>query len=200
MTSIIHNGENNSYERLNKIASEICLSKNIPFIDFEPIFKEKSNYFYDNLHFLPSGSHYYSESIFDVIKHQLIPIKSAVIKVHDICENNILTKEMIWSKVIKVSNNSVVKVIIDAEFPIDVDSKQILLSIDYGKDDIKSEFRKSDNNEIGYFDYISGPVGKRIELITDLKVPNECIAIRVGLRGWSSQKVKVKKLKSLVFQ
>lgn len=193
ITSIIYTGENKRYEALNKIASEICLSRNIPFINFEPVFKKESDYFYDKLHFLPSGSCYYAECIFNVIKHELMPVNSAVIKVHDICEKNILTKEIIWSKDIKVSNNSIVKVIIDAEFPLDVESKQMLLSIDYGKDDIKSEFRRSENNEIGYFKYISGPVGKRVELITDLKIPNGCTAIRVGLRGWSSQKVKVKK-------
>lgn len=72
MTSIIYNGENTVYEKLNKIASEFCSHKKVPFINFEPVFKEGKHYFYDNLHLLSSGSSYYSESVFDAINSTLM--------------------------------------------------------------------------------------------------------------------------------
>ena len=193
MTSIIYTGENKSYEKLNKIVSDICLSKNIPFIDFEPVFKKSSNYFYDDLHFLPSGSQYYAESIFDAIKSNLKRTNSTIIGKSDICENTTLTNKVVWSEGFKVLNNSIVKVIIDAEFPIDSKSKQALLSVDYGNYDVQSELPISDNSEIGYFKYISAPAGKRIELLLDLKIPDGCNDMRIGLRGWKSHEVKVVK-------
>ncbi len=193
MTSIIYTGENKSYEKLNKIASDICLSKNITFIDFEPVFKKASNYFYDDLHFLPSGSQYYAESIYDAIKSSLTPSSSLAIDTYDICDNTILNTEMVWSRGIRVLSNSAVRVIVDAQFPSNIESKQALLSVDYGNDNVNSELRKSENREIGYFEYLSALAGKKIELVIDLKVPDGCDEIRVGLRGWKSQQVNVSK-------
>lgn len=190
MTSIIYTGENKSYEKLNKIASDICLSKNIPFINFESVFQEASSYFYDDLHFLPSGSQYYAESIFETIKPVLTSGSETAIDTYDICENTTLNAEMIWSKGIQVSGNSAVRVIIDIELPLGIESKQALLSVDYGNDNVNSELRRSENSEIGYFKYLSATAGKRIELVVDLKVPDGCDQIRVGLRGWKSQQVK----------
>lgn len=98
---------------------------------------------------------------------------------------------MIWSESIKLLIGSTIRVIIDADFPMDSPSKQMLLSIDYGKEDIQSELPKSENSEIGYFKYISAPTGKRVELLVDLKVPDGCDKIRFGLRSWKSQQVRV---------
>lgn len=191
ISSIIYTGKNERYEKLNKITSEICLYKNIPFINFELDLKKMGDLFYDPLHFLSSGSYYYAERIFNAIQHTLIPSNSALITIHNICSNTILTKTMVWSDYIKVSNNNVVTVIVEAEFPMNTESKQALLSVDYGKDSIESELRKSKNSEIGYFEYLSAPTHKRIELLIDLKVPDGCDEIRIGLRGWKSTQVKV---------
>ena len=191
MTSIIYNGENTVYEKLNKIASEVCSHKKVPFINFEPVFKEGKDYFYDSLHLLPSGSIYYSEGVFDAINSTLVSNSLAYLSIYDICNDMVLTNTMIWSESIKLLIGSTIRVIIDADFPMDSSSKQMLLSIDYGKEDIQSELPKSENSEIGYFKYISAPAGKRVELLIDLKVPNGCDKIRFGLRSWKSQQVRV---------
>lgn len=191
MTSIIYTGENKVYAKLNEIARNICLSKNIDFIDFEPIFIGEDSHFYDDLHFLPSGSHHYAEYVFNAIKPTLTPSEKHKIDIHNIYMDISLNQQIMWSESIKVSNNSIVKIIIDVEFSTDAESKQAILAIDYGSNNIESEFLKSENKDIGFFKYLSGPIGKRVELITNIKVPKKCSAIRVGLRRWSSQLVSI---------
>ncbi|MBO1530419.1 SGNH/GDSL hydrolase family protein [Psychrobacter sp. F1192] len=191
MTSIIYTGNNIYYEKLNKITSEICLSKNIPFINLEKGLKEAKELFYDPLHLLSCGSNYYAKRVYEAIKPGLEIDNHVSMKSYIICNNTLLTKDLIWSERFDVSQRSIVKIVIDAEYPNGFESKQVLMAVDYGSENIKSDLARSDNKEIGYFKYINGPEGKKIEKIIELQIPEGCNKLRIGLRGWRCYDVKV---------
>ena len=190
-TTIVYAGFHEEYRILNDIAKSICVEKNIIIIDLQKKFSDKYDFFYDNLHFLPNGSQYYSEIIFNNIKNSLDTDGIKKINDYNICNNLFITEKISWSDYFNVSSLSGVKVIVDAELSLDSYSKQALLSVDYGTESVDTGLIKSSNDEIGYFKYLTAPAGKRIELVIDLEVPVNCMKMRVGLRAWNSKDIKI---------
>lgn len=191
ITSVIYTGENYKFKNLNEIAKDICKKNCVPFIDFENKFLGQNDFFYNDVHFLPKGSQRYAEIVFENIKDVLDVDGTKKISIHNICNNMIIGNKIHWSEHLNVSTLSTIKILVDGEFSLDCSSKQALLSIDYGIENISTTLQKSNNKDIGYFKYLTAPAGKRIELIVDLQVPSECTKIRVGLRAWNDKHIKI---------
>ncbi|MEN2751838.1 SGNH/GDSL hydrolase family protein [Psychrobacter sp. FBL11] len=191
LTSIIYTGENKKYEKLNKLIKSICKSRDTSFINLECFFKSRAHLFYDEVHLLPQGSKEYAEIVFSNIKNVLKTDSDIQMSIHNICDHKDLYEKIFWSEYFDSSNLDNVKVIIDADFCSDCERKQILMSVDYGREDVSTSLLKSSNDKIGYFKYITAPVGKRVELVIDLEIPFNCLEVRVGLRAWDSKNVRV---------
>lgn len=191
MTPIIYIGEHTNYAYLNKVAQSICLENNVPFLNLEYDHRKDGEFFYDSLHFLELGSADYAKKIFKAIMPSLISTGSPIISLTNICENEILKDVTIWSDSIEVNEKSIVKVIVDAAYPIDCKGEQAIICIHYEGENIISDLFKSDDVDIGHFKYISGPAAKRYEVPYDIKIPEGCTSILIGLRGLNSQKVEI---------
>lgn len=191
ITSIVYTGINLRFKTLNEIARNICNENNVSFIDFEDDFSNRSYLFYDEVHFLPEGCEYYTKIIFDNVKGSLYTDGVNKLDTYRICKDSIIKEKILWSEYFKVSGSNSVKAIVDGEFSSDCDNRQALLSVDYGVENININLAKSSNDDIGYFRYVTAPVGKRIELIYNLEIPSNCIKMRVGLRAWNSKNVKI---------
>lgn len=191
ITSIVYTGINHNFKRLNEIAGNICKKNNVKFLDFEKHFEKRNDFFYDDVHFLPKGSQYYAKVIFDNIKDDLDTDGVEKINIHSICNDLVIEEKMVWSEYFNVSIMNSIKVIIDGEFPLDADSKQALLSVDYGMEKVNTSLIKSNNTDIGYFRYLTALAGKRMELEIGLEVPINCKRMRIGIRTWSSKKIKL---------
>ena len=191
ITSIVYTGINLRFKTLNEIARNICNENNVSFIDFEDDFSNRSYLFYDEVHFLPEGCEYYAKIIFDNVKGSLYTDGVNKLDIYRICKDSIIKEKILWSEYFKVSGSNSVKAIVDGEFSSDCDNRQALLSVDYGVENININLAKSSNDDIGYFRYVTAPVGKRIELIFNLEIPSNCIKMRVGLRAWNSKNVKI---------
>ena len=126
-----------------------------------------------------------------MLKPKLISTKSPIISLFDICENVVLRGDTLWSDTIKVTEKSIMKVIVDAEYPVDCKKEQAIICVHYEGKDIISNLLKSDNVDVGYFKYLSGPSAKRYEVPYDIEIPERCTSVRIGLRGLNSYKVKI---------
>ena len=71
-TTIIYTGFDENLRKLNSLAIGFCKSNNISIIDFKNKFIDSSDFFYDKLHFLPKGSEFYAQTIFESVKDNLI--------------------------------------------------------------------------------------------------------------------------------
>lgn len=190
-TTIVYTGIDSGLKKLNDIIRSFCKSENISLIDFEDFFIDKPEIFYDKLHFLPDGSDFYSQHIFNSIKYGLKINESDVIKNHIIASNILLNKSIYWSDFFSVKNYGFMKVVIDAEFGSDADTKQALLTVDYDNDEVTSKMAKSLNTEIGYFSYINGQKNTRMEILLHIDIPLNCSRIRLGLRSWSGESIQI---------
>ncbi|WP_025652052.1 MULTISPECIES: SGNH/GDSL hydrolase family protein [unclassified Psychrobacter] len=191
ITTIVYTGINLRFKALNEIARNICDKKNVAFIDFEDNLAKSNYFFYDDVHFLPEGCRYYAETVFNNIKDSLETDGSKRIETHRICSDLVVEQSVNWSDYFSVSSIDSIKVIVDGEFSMESDGRQALLSVDYGVKNVNTNLAKSNNDEIGYFKYLTAPAGKRIELVIDLEVPSDCIKMRVGVRAWNSTNVKI---------
>jgi len=90
---------------------------------------------------------------------------------------------MVWSNVLKVGKASSVKLIVDFEHLGD-SNKPALYSVDYFCEPNETKLSKSENKEIGYYQYIEGVKGKRIENVYEVHIPENCSKIKIGLRSW----------------
>ncbi|MEN2751842.1 SGNH/GDSL hydrolase family protein [Psychrobacter sp. FBL11] len=192
-TTVVYTGVDENLSKLNSLAIEFCKSNNIKIIDFKNKFIDSSNLFYDKLHFLPKGSEVYAKTIFESVKNNLISRGIDIIETHELTSKTTLNKKMIWSDFFKVEGYHFIRVIVDAEFASDSDVKQALMSVDYDVSPITTNLIKSPNNEIGFFSYITGQKNKRMEVLLHIDIPSNCSRVRIGLREWSSQKVKIHK-------
>ena len=190
-TTIVYTGIDSGLEKLNDVIRSFCKVENVPLIDFENYFISQSEFFYDKLHFLPEGSKAYSQKLFNTISHSLETSNLAIIKKYTIVNNIFLNKDIYWSKYLYVEEYRFMKVVIDTEFGLDADTKQALLIVDYGSANVTSKLAKSLNTEIGYFSYMNGQKGTRMEILLHIDIPLNCSKIRLGLRSWSSQNIQV---------
>tara|TARA_R110002124_G_scaffold232701_1_gene397779 strand:- start:1596 stop:2774 length:1179 start_codon:yes stop_codon:yes gene_type:complete len=192
-TTIVYTGNDDNLSKINSIIIDFCKLNKVDVIDFKNSFIDSKNLFYDKLHFLPNGSNFYARTIFDAVKNKIIGSNLNLIQTHNLNYDMILKKNIIWSDFFEVENNGFIRVVIDAEFGSDSNAKQALMAVDYDVEPITSNLIKSANNEIGFFSYITGRKNKRMEVLLHIDIPSNCSRVRIGLRGWSSQKVKVHK-------
>ena len=192
-TTIVYTGNDNNLNKMNSIIIDFCKFNKVDVIDFKNSFIDSPHLFYDKLHFLPNGSDFYARTIFDAIRNKLIDSNLEFIENHDLNDGLILKKIIIWSKFFEVENNDFIKVLVDAEFGADSNAKQALMAVDYDIEPITSNLIKSANDEIGFFSYITGHKNKRMEVLLHIDIPSNCSRVRIGLRTWSSQKVKINK-------
>ncbi|TCM68376.1 lysophospholipase L1-like esterase [Acinetobacter calcoaceticus] len=189
-TSICYTTSVDDLKILNNLAREFCIDKNIPFLDLEEEFSKNQDFFYDKLHFLPKGSQFYASKIFDFIKSDLIIDSKKKLEIYDFKYEGSLSDSIIWSEVFDVSSQSEVKLIIDFDHIVD-SNNPALITVDYHCKPIKASLTKSPNDEIGYYKYVSGIKGRRIEEVYDITVPVNCTKIKIGLRAWGRKGIVV---------
>ena len=190
-TTIVYTGVDDNLKKLNDAIISICKLKSVPIINFEDKFTSQRELFYDKLHFLPNGSKSYAETIFENIKYSLTSSGINVLKRYDIASDTILNENIKWTDFFSVVDYDFLKVIVDSEFGSDTETKQALIAVDCDGTDIPIGFAKSNNSEIGYFSYLTGPKSKRIETSLHIDIPPNCLRIRIGLRSWASKNVKI---------
>lgn len=186
ITSICYTTNVDNLKTLNDVARNYCKANQIKFLDLESDLQSKPNYFYDKLHFLPLGSNFIAHQVFNFIKDGLNQDSQKNFQVYFFKKTGQLEKEMMWSEKLKVTNKSVVRLLIDFKH-LGESRVPALFAIDYNCDPIKTDLIKSKNKEIGYFKYVSGEQSKRLENIYEIYIPENCSEIKVGLRSWSSE-------------
>lgn len=184
-STVCYTGEHKDLYKMNNEIRQYCSNNNIKLLDLYDQMKHNDGYFYDLLHFLPEGSEFYTEKLFYFIKDQLIRSKDKRLIVSDFAADGSHLSKMVWSDVVKVGKANSVKLIVDFEHLGD-SSKPALYSVDYFCEPTESKLSKSANKEIGYYQYIEGVKGKRIENIYEIYIPENCSQIKIGLRSWGN--------------
>ncbi|WP_218209063.1 SGNH/GDSL hydrolase family protein [Acinetobacter sp. F9] len=190
LTSICYTGDVDSLNILNNVAREYCKEHEIDFLDLELDFQKNPDFFYDKLHFLPKGSEFFANKIFESLKDSLDKNSEKELRVIDFGCKGLLEKQTLWSDEIIVNPTTKIKLVVDFEHLGDSKAPALYV-IDYFCDPKQTTLIKSQNPEIGYYKYFSGHQDKRIEKIFDVEIPENCTKIKIGLRPWSKEGIFV---------
>lgn len=203
MVSSAYSGVNESLESLNKYAKNFCDESNIPFINIESDVREKSDIFYDDLHFLSDGCVFYAGLILEKLKKHLHQEPVKTVEVLEFLKNKILKDISYETDVIDLNGVESAAIFIDFKKINDID-KPLLFSVDYNPPPREGDLRNlilSNNIKIGYYRYISkGMLGKRVEISYEVEIPPDCTDITLKIFPWGGGETYIYSCRAIVIR
>lgn len=195
-TTSLYCDKNDGLAMLNRELISFCSENNVSCLNLERDVNDAADY-YDQVHFLENGSHKFAKFLFQFLReNELLGPSQECKPFHKQIINSEmeLVERLRWSEWFLLNSDisHTVKIVCNMEFG-DYENPMALFSVDFeergegGRNMLDGSLKRSTNPEIGFFNYISGVCGKRIERIYTLNLPKECSKFRIGVRSWKGK-------------
>lgn len=173
-------------KELNVRLRQICQEYSINLIDLEADFLNQSDYFYDGLHFLESGSRKFASLVGNALAQGF---KSK--------ETSLLKKVALYAEKKKIDDSFNERLVLDIK-----NAKKIILTVDYEKTPSASKeilislfldskakiynsaYYKSISEKVGWYTYIPSYESEKLEVSYEIPLPEHSNTIAISLLRW----------------